>query len=164
VDQLHFLIAHELSHTIGFTHTDHQGDGSGVNSFVVRTTPDGDGASVMNSGIYHGVFTNPTSVKKWSDFAGGFSTYDRSASSFLFPNSPDATLTDNGAGLNLVWPPSYFCSSEVIIEVYKNNVQVGANSLEPNTGFFFINLNDPGSYRAEVQDARGGTRTALITL
>lgn len=167
LDQLQFIITHELSHALGFTHTDHQGD-NGANSYLVPTTPNNDANSVFNSGIFNNSNSLPSSVPSWSQFGSNFSYYDQTAINYLFPNNASFTATYyqdySGYPITLNWTPSNFCGTgQVKITVIddtgtivkSSNVIANQGVLKMTTSglvsgggyeFTIFEVNDPNAY------------------
>jgi hypothetical protein len=85
-----FTMAHELGHTIGFRHTNWQGNGELLDgATIVGNSPATDAASVMNGG---------TGALPWN----GFSQWDQYSAAFLY-NLPDFTVTYSASGPTASW-------------------------------------------------------------
>lgn len=111
--QLHLLLAHELGHCVGFRHTDE----SYTNGpYLVPQTPYTDANSVMNTGS--------TPVRSWT----GFTTYDVVATQTLYPTTPTLSAVYNSTDdrVDMIWPPSYFCFTNVTVEISKNGLIWGS--------------------------------------
>lgn len=152
-DQLHFLLTHELGHSIGFMHTDGQQNDSPT--FQIPETPTSDSQSVMNSG------TGQSSPPSWSvDFPNGFSTGDEDGANFLYPNtifisaknSPDGTSNT----VLITWPPSFACAPNVIVTIRDGITVVKNSGSITHRGFHRFtatNLQSNHFYKLTVSDA-----------
>jgi hypothetical protein len=160
IDQLRFLITHELGHSIGIMHTDaDEVDrfGNPLPRYLVPGTGNQDSQSVMNSGGFNGTTSDPESVPAWSvKFPSGFSLGDKVAVSFLYPTTPTVTGVANYGSetIDFTWTPSVFCVPEVLIRIEKDGVAQsptpfttsndGQHSFGPSAfGIYDFRVSDP---------------------
>lgn len=136
--QLHFLMVHELGHSIGFRHTN---EGS-TNGFHIGLTPLTEPGSIMNSG-------SPTELTpEWPGFSAG----DKQASEELYPINANGYLNWN-SGINrmvFTWPMSRFCATTVSVEVYKDGVYEYSMPVPNNGRFTYSTPPSPGNYEFTV--------------
>ena len=118
--QLHFVVAHELGHCVGFRHTNENYTGG---PYLIPQTPFTDANSVMNSG------GGPT-ARSWT----GFTTYDVVATQVLYPSTATLSAVYNSSDdrVDVIWPPSYFCSENVTMTISKNGFISPAPYSTPN--------------------------------
>lgn len=140
-NQLHFLIAHELGHNIGFWHTDEAG------GYLIPGTPTSDSQSLMNKGTYT-TTSNPANVPVWN----GFSSYDVVATQFIYPLTPKATATYNGPTdkVDFTWTTSRFCNPNVTIQMTLPNGNYSQAISTTNDGKESFQLDLPGTYKIRV--------------
>lgn len=153
-DQLHFLLTHELGHTIGILHTDGQQLG-GRTPAQIPGTPDSDFNSVMNSG------TGLSNLYAWSvAYPNGFSAGDKNATAFLYPSAtplPNLLNSPDGSGnpVLVTWPPSFMCGISVSVSLRKQGAlgyTKAASSVNNDGSYRFDTSNmTPGLYEVKVQ-------------
>ena len=156
IEQMIWLITHELGHCIGLAHTDNPGPET---QLVVGTTAS-DYYSIMNSGNYIGYL--PT----WS--SRPFSYYDKIAIQNMYPDNnkiylgPVEKYPNNvffyenayeGSFNKVQWDNTKINSSTITIQLFQFGSLVHTVSNVPNNGLYYINIYSylqnvimPGSY------------------
>jgi hypothetical protein len=159
VSKLTYLITHELGHCLGFRHTN---EGSNQGSHI-PDTPYTEAASVMNSG---GATVGNT-VPDWSTF----STYDKIATSIIYPPAPyaDASNVNSSSGtIHFKWTVSYFCNPYVNIIAFDDfGTIVKSQYNNPNSGLFDFSttgLSQGSTYEFQVSDPNDPNHMVYTTL
>jgi hypothetical protein len=141
--QLHFLITHELGHSLGFRHTNlGTNGGTDGGGFHVWLTPETENGSVMNSQATWG----------YTPQGPSFTQGDQTAAAQLYPVTPYVYANWN-SGLNnltLEWPMSRFCSTTVTVEIYKDGIYDYSLPVSNTGRFVDTRIPGPGSYELTV--------------
>lgn len=161
VSQLQYLIAHELGHTLGLLHTD--GAQNSRPGFLVPTTPNGDPLSIMNSGAYANIGSDPSSIPSYTFVS--ISGYDASTVEYLFPNSDVGQSSyQTPSYINVVWPRTYFCSTEVTIIIKRGGTRIQPDYTTANDGHISFSAIGIGRYEVTVIDDFGANRVIVVTV